>query len=78
MHIPGAEPLRTAVARWVRAERVERHDRGRLAGSLYHLIPRGSAAAYRRAVERAALDERLTIVVSGPWPPYAFADLADG
>ena len=78
MQIPGSQPLRTAVARWVRAERVERHDRGRLAGSLYHLIPRGSAAAYRRAVERAASEARLTMVVSGPWPPYAFADLADG
>ena len=78
MQIPGSQPLRTAVARWVRAERVERHDRGRLAGSLYHLIPRGSAAAYRRAVERAAGGAGLTMVVSGPWPPYAFADLADG
>ena len=76
MHIPGAEPLRTAVARWVRAERVERLDRGRLAGSLYHLIPRGAAGAYRCAIERAALDAGLTMVVSGPWPPYAFAELS--
>jgi hypothetical protein len=75
MQIPGAEPLRTAVARWVRAERVERLDRGRLAGSLYHLIPRGGASAYRRAIERAALEAGVTMVVSGPWPPYAFAEL---
>jgi hypothetical protein len=76
MHIPGSDPLRDAVARWVRAERVERHDRGRLAGSLYHLIPRGAADGYRRAIERAAVDAGLTTVVSGPWPPYAFADLS--
>jgi hypothetical protein len=74
LQIPGAEPLRGAVRKWVRAERTERHDRGRLAGSMYHLIPRGAPAAYRSALQRAALASDLTIVVSGPWPPYAFAD----
>jgi hypothetical protein len=76
LQVPGGEPLRAAVARWVRAERTERHDRGPLAGSMYHLIPRGCAGAYRTAVERAAVRAGLTIVVSGPWPPYAFADAA--
>ena len=74
MQIPGSEPLRAAVKTWVRAERVERHDRGRLAGSIYHLVPRGATAAYRISLQRAALAADLTIVVSGPWPPYAFAD----
>jgi hypothetical protein len=72
LQIPGAEPLRVAVKKWVRAERTERHDSGRLAGSMYHLIPRGAAAAYRSAVQRAAGAADLTVVVSGPWPPYAF------
>ncbi len=75
LQIPGAEPLRAAVARWVRAERAERHGHGRLVGSLYHLVPRGAAPAYRRAIERAALDAGLKAIVSGPWPPYAFAGL---
>jgi hypothetical protein len=74
LQIPGAEPLRAAAARWVRAERRERHDRGRLVGSLYHLIARRSAGPYRRAIERAALDAGLTTIVSGPWPPYAFTE----
>ena len=74
LQIPGAEPLRAAVKKWVRAERTARHDRGRLAGSMYHLVPRGAAAAYRAALQRAALDADLTVVVSGPWPPYAFAE----
>jgi hypothetical protein len=74
LQIPGAEPLRAAAARWIRAERSERHAQGRLAGSLYHLVPRRSVAAYRRAVERAALDAGLTTIVSGPWPPYAFTE----
>ena len=73
--IPGAQPLRDAVARWVRAERTERHTQGRLAGSLYHLIPRGAVPAYQRALERAAIAAQLTTIVSGPWPPYAFTEM---
>jgi hypothetical protein len=73
LQIPGSEALRVAVRKWVRAERAERHDRGRLAGSMYHLVPRGAAPAYRTALQRAALAAGLTIIVSGPWPPYAFA-----
>jgi hypothetical protein len=75
LQVPGAQPLRDAVARWVRAERAERHEHGRLVGSLYHLVPRGAAPAYRRAMERAAIEAELTAVVTGPWPPYAFASV---
>jgi hypothetical protein len=72
--VPGANRFRPAVARWVRAERSERHSGGQLAGTVYHLVPRSAVATYRRAVSRAALDAGLTTVVSGPWPPYAFTD----
>jgi hypothetical protein len=75
LQIPGADPLRTAVRKWVRSERVEPRARGPLAGSIYHLVPRGAAPAYRTAVERAARAANLTVVVSGPWPPYAFGEL---
>jgi hypothetical protein len=75
MQIPAAEPLRSAVKKWVRAEHVERLDRGRLAGSVYHLVPRSAVPNYVAALERAARAADLTIVISGPWPPYAFADL---
>jgi hypothetical protein len=74
LHVPGASPIRTAVERWVRAERSERHLQGRLVGSLYHLIPRGAVSPYRRAVERATLDAGLITIVSGPWPPFAFTE----
>ena len=74
LQIPGAAAVRDAVARWVRAERTERHMQGRLVGSIYHLIPRGAVPAYRRAIERAALDANVTTIVSGPWPPYAFTE----
>ena len=69
--VAGFEPVRAAVARWVRDERVER--RGGVS-SVYHLIPRSSTVAYRRAVQAAAASTGLRLIVSGPWPPYAFAD----
>lgn len=68
--VPGFEPVRNAVARWVRDERVE-HRAG--VSSVYHLVPRSSAAAYRHAVQISAASSGLTAIVSGPWPPYAFA-----
>ena len=68
--VPGFEPVRRSVARWVRDERVD-HRVG--VSSVYHLIPRSSTAAYRRAVEASAAASGLTVIVSGPWPPYAFS-----
>jgi hypothetical protein len=67
--VPGFEPVRLAVARWVRDERVE-HRAG--VSSVYHLIPRSSAEAYRRALQASAAATGLPVIVSGPWPPYAF------
>ena len=60
--------LRAAVSRWVRAERIETR-----AGVLtvYHLVPRAAASAYRRAVAEARWDH-LTVAVGGPYPPFAF------
>jgi hypothetical protein len=69
------EPIRTALAVLVAAERVEPHGAaGPLRASVYHLIPRGRAPAYRRAIRDALGAGRAPVVsVSGPWPPYAFA-----
>jgi hypothetical protein len=68
--VAGFEPVRLAVDRWLRDERV-----GKQAGiaTVYHLVPRGSVHAYAAAVERAAAGAGLRVVISGPWPPYAFA-----
>jgi hypothetical protein len=68
--IPELDPLRRAVARWVREERLE--PRAGLA-SLYHLVPIGAIDAYREALVTAADAAGLRLVVSGPYPPYAFA-----
>ncbi|MNC94171.1 hypothetical protein D3C83_109580 [compost metagenome] len=67
----GFEPVRAAVQRWLRDERVEQHGR---TASVYHLIPRAAAGAYQRAAVRAAATAGIPIVVTGPWPPYAFAE----
>jgi hypothetical protein len=67
--VVGFEPLRSAVKRWIRDERVEKGDR---TATIYHLVPRASAAAYTRALQAAAIRTGTPIVVSGPWPPYAF------
>ena len=68
--IPGFESVREAVAPWVRGEEVEHRT---ATSTVYHLIPRSSADAYRRAALRAAALGGVRIVVTGPWPPYAFA-----
>ena len=68
--VAGFAPVRDAVRRWIRDERVEKRDG---LASVYHLVPRGAAAGYRRALEQAAADAGVRLVVTGPWPPYAFA-----
>lgn len=72
--VPELAPLRAALGPFVVAERAERHDHPPLLASVYHLVERGRSRAYRRAVTTArARLGRVTLSVSGPWPPYAFA-----
>jgi hypothetical protein len=68
--VVGFAPVRAAVRRWVRDERVQKQ--GPIA-SVYHLVPRGQAEKYRRTLEHAAREAGLRLTVSGPWPPYAFS-----
>jgi len=69
--VPGFEPIRAAVRSLVKEERVER--RGEVV-TVNHLVPRAAPTRYRAAVERAAEDSGVRLIVTGPWPPYAFAD----
>jgi hypothetical protein len=66
--------IRRAVRHLVERERVDA-GRGRLRATLHHLIERSRAAEYRslvrRAIEKQPFDDEG--VVSGPWPPFAFA-----
>jgi hypothetical protein len=72
--LPGLEPLRRALGLLVRAERIEPHQTPPLLASVYHLVPRGAAAAYLERLEatRTTLGP-WRVEASGPWPPYAFA-----
>ena len=69
--VPGFEPVRDAVRRFVTDERVEK--RGEVV-TVNHLVLRSAARRYLDAVERAAADSSVSLIVSGPWAPYAFAD----
>jgi hypothetical protein len=65
-----------ATAAYVRASRAERHDRPPLLASVYHLVPKAKVRAYRAALARATRElSRVDVRTSGPWPPYAFAEL---
>ncbi len=66
-------PLSDAARPFVRAERSARAARG-VAATLYHLIARGDSTSYRERLD-ALRDARPApdFVVSGPWPPFAFA-----
>ena len=72
----GAErtAITRAVRRYVRAERVDR--RGDVI-SVYHLLPRSAVGPYLRALRAAAATAGNTLVtftVTGPFPPFAFAE----
>jgi hypothetical protein len=72
--VPEVARVLQALAALRRSERVEWHDRPPLVASVFHLVPSGTAEAYRRAVAEAVAEEpRLRVSVTGPWPPYAFA-----
>ena len=62
-------PVLSAVTRWVRAERVARSG---TVASVYHLIPRGSVQAYANAAQRAAEAAGVPMMLTGPFPAYAF------
>jgi hypothetical protein len=80
---PEISALTEATRPFVREARVERaataaksgRRRGPIA-SVYHLVAREDLAAWRAAFARAAPELEATVSVTGPWPPYAFAELA--
>ena len=69
--VAGFEPIRNAVQRFVKDERVEK--RGDVV-TVNHLVPRTAVSRYLTAVEHAAEEGTVRLSVSGPWAPYAFAD----
>jgi hypothetical protein len=75
---PAVERIGRAMRPLVAAERAE-PGRGAVRAVVYHLIPRGTGAAYRRALAAAVGEARpYTIELTGPWPPFAFAPELEG
>lgn len=61
-----------ALGTLVRAERAQAGT-GKIAPTLYHLIDRGDVASYNRKVaDSRSRQPQAAVVVSGPWPPFAF------
>jgi hypothetical protein len=74
--VPEIAPMTAATAALVRSARVERHDRPPLVASVYHLVARRDAGRYRAALRRAAGElSGVEVRTTGPFPPYAFAEL---
>lgn len=68
------ERLRSAVGSLALDERVHRVPPPGLA-SVAHLVARGEVGRYRERLDAFAREHGATTVrVSGPWPPYSFAD----
>lgn len=75
---PEIAAVSEATRPYVREARVERHARGPRVASVYHLVAREDLRGWRRAFARAlaALPRGVTVSATGPWPPWAFAELA--
>lgn len=76
LRVPALDPVRRALGRLVREERIEPHDAPPLLATVHHLIERGSAARYTARVNGTRNAPPLAI--RGPFPPYAFAEPASG
>ncbi len=71
--LPEIDSLRQDLRPLLRAERIERHETGRLLGTAYHLVSRDETGAYLAVLEKAKEIGGHRVAASGPWPPYAFA-----
>jgi hypothetical protein len=69
--LPECRAVRATVARWVRDERIEQQND---IVTVYHLVRGGDVARYARAMESHALSPERRVYVTGPFPPFAFAD----
>lgn len=76
--VPEIAVVSEATRPYVREARAERHARGPRLASVYHLVAREDLRGWRRALARARaeLPRGVTVSATGPWPPWAFAELA--
>jgi hypothetical protein len=63
--------LHEPLARLARESTLHRDATGEVRAA--YLLPRAEIPAFREAVARVAASPKLTVVCTGPWPPYSFA-----
>jgi hypothetical protein len=74
--LPELERVRDALGSLVRGQVVEGHDAPPLRASVFHLVERARIPDYRASIDGLATTlAPARIVVTGPWPPYAFTEL---
>ncbi len=74
--LPEIAALLEALRPLLRDERIERRAAAPLIGTASHLVSREDIPAYRSTVDGTEHGGRR-VVLSGPWPPYAFAPRMD-
>ncbi|MDF2691828.1 MAG: hypothetical protein K0S65_211 [Labilithrix sp.] len=76
--VPEVEAVRQATRPFVREVRAERQDAGTQLATVYHLVPRDDVQKWRAAFARSLADlpRSVEVTATGPWPPWAFAELA--
>lgn len=69
-----AKRIAGSVASLVTAQSIDA-GRGEVQVTINHLIERGNSPQYRRMAKSTAsrIEPAISVVVSGPWPPFAFA-----
>ena len=68
--------LRTQIGEVVRETRIDTNLTDKLLLSTSHLVERGVLEQYRARLKSARLERpELNFLVSGPWPPYSFANI---
>ena len=69
--VPAFDSVRTAIQKYIKESRVERHGD---VVTINHLVARSAVERYRSDVQRAAAEHQVRLLLTGPFPPFAFAD----
>lgn len=73
---PVVRAIQRAARPYARDSRLDWRERRPAIVTLHHLVSRNRIAEYRQAVLRVVRDAGTDAIVSGPWAPFAFAEVA--